>query len=407
MRRQALRYRTIGALAIFALAAITLLPSRSFGIQIKELEALRAKEQAAQVRAQALVQEAIANHVQAVPMPDDAPTEDKSPEEKDEPIVDTAVDQSKRPKISDQFAQLHLRDGSIIGGELATKSIDVKTSYGMLKVPISRIVQFYPGLDSNQKLKQKISDLVESLGGPTVTERDKAQKELIAMGLGIRGILTSIGDGGDAERKKQLNQIYARFDEVIDEAEDEVLPLERSMIFDDTIVTPDFSIVGKIQQKEFRLASKYGALTVTLDGIKLADRIIDHEKTSIRKSIAVPAMAFFQTTPKSTGIRVNKGDRIKIRADGVVQWTNWSSSSTPDGLSNRSQWNGINSGTLTARIGSNNSHCVKIGSSGEITAKSSGVLYLGIAMRDSYANNGSYTWTGEYKAKITVDPKSN
>ena len=298
-----------------------------------------------------------------------------------------------------------MRDGSIIGGDIQAEAITVKTAYGMLTVPISRIVRVYPGLQSNPELNTRIDTLVKDLGGKESAKRDGAQKELLRMGIKIRDILKRSQDGGNAERKKRLIQIQAELDELAEEAAEELEEVEPQMINEDTIVTPDFSIVGEIQQKEFKVVSKFGDLRVQLADIRLADRKIKETKSTIRKSVSVGAMAFFQTTPVKTSIRVNKGDKIEIKADGVVQWVNWSNSSTPEGLTNRSQWNGINSGKLTARIGSDNSKCVQIGSNASFVAKSSGVLYLGIAMRDSYASGTSgYTWTGAYKAKVVVKP---
>ena len=66
--------------------------------------------------------------------PKTPPTNEQSDDEK--PAA------TKAPQVSDQFAQLHLRDGSIIGGEVETKSIDVKTNFGMLTVPIARVGRF-------------------------------------------------------------------------------------------------------------------------------------------------------------------------------------------------------------------------------------------------------------------------
>ena len=187
---------------------------------------------------------------------------------------------------------------------------------------------------------------------------------------------------------------------------EELEEVPRALIEEDLVVTPDFSIVGEILQKEFSLSSKYGELKIELGDVVLADRAVAKEVPIVRKSVTVPAMTFFQNKPKSTGIRVRKGDRILIRASGIVQWTNWNSSSSPDGVTNRNQWNGINSGTLTARIGNDNTNCIAVGSKSQIVAKANGVLFLGIAMRDSYANNVGYTWTGDYKANITVNPNS-
>lgn len=334
-----------------------------------------------------------------------AASEKDDPSVKDEVVVDTKVVVEPKPKLSEQFARLHLRDGSIIGGEIGTKTIDVKTNFGTLTVPISRVVQIYPGLKSTPELNQRIAQLVEDLGGREMAKRDKAQKELTGMGVKIMNILRDYGDGGNAERKKRLATIRSEFSEQLEDeygADDSIAQLS----FEDRVVTPDFSIVGEIQQQEFQVVSKYGKLNVKLEDLKLADRQIHTAPREIRRNVSVPAMAFFQKQPKSTGIRVNKGDKISIRADGVVQWTNWNNSSTPEGLTNRSNWNGIHSGKLVARIGNDNSNCVAIGSKGEFVAKASGKLYLGIAMRDSYANNTSYRWAGEYKARIRVKPKN-
>ena len=326
----------------------------------------------------------------------------------DEQEKEEAEEKPAPPKeeINEQYAQLHLRDGSIIGGEIQTETISIKTTYGTLVVPIGRIVRVYPGLKSNPELNARIDELVEDLGGKESSKRDVAQKELLSMGVKVRSILKQSQDGGNAERKKRMIQILAELDEIAEAATEELVDLEPQMINEDTIVTPDFSIVGEIEQKEFKVVSKFGDLRVQLADIKMADRKVKEARSTIRKTVSVGAMAFFQTTPLKTSIRVNKGDRIVIKADGVVQWTNWSNSSTPEGLTNRSQWNGINSGKLTARIGSDNSKCVQVGSKGDFVAKNSGILYLGIAMRDSYATGTSgYTWTGEYKAKISVSPK--
>jgi hypothetical protein len=330
-----------------------------------------------------------------------------APAEEDELAEDSETTIEKAPQISDQFAQLHLRDGSIIGGEIETKTIDIKTNFGMLTVPIARIVRIYPGLNSSPELNLKITQLVEDLGNNEAATRDAAQKELVSMGVKIVNILRQSGDGGNAERKKRLAQIRSSLDELLADEFDGDPDAESLLTYDDRIVTPDFSITGKIQQQEFRVVSKFGDLVVKLDDLKLADRLSSDSKSEIRKTVSVPAMAFFQTQPKSTGIRVNKGDKISIGADGVVQWTNWNSSSTPAGLTNRSNWNGINSGTLVARIGTNNSNCVSVGTKGEFVAKLSGTLYLGISMRDSYASNASYKWAGAYKARIRVNPDAN
>ena len=341
----------------------------------------------------------------AGPKPEVKP-EDKD-KDKDKTAAEAVIDTNDGPakeEIGKQFAQLHLRDGSVIGGDIKTPTIDIKTEYGVLTIPIARVSKIMPGLNGNPELKKKIASLVKGLGDVELTIRDASQRDLVAMGLKIKKVLDTFDDDGLAERGKRLEEIRAEFDEMAEELEDELINPEAPLDYNDTVVTPDFSIVGEIKQKEFEVSSKFGLLQVQLGDILMADRLINQGRLEIRKNVDVDGMAFFQTKPQSAGIRVHKGDKITIQADGVVDWTNWSSSSSPDGLTNKNSWNGINSGKLVARIGTDNSSCVAIGSKGDFVAKKSGTLYLGIAMRDSYATSTSYTWTGKYKAKIRITP---
>ena len=335
------------------------------------------------------------------------PKPKEKPEDKNKEAAEAVIDTNDGPpkeEIGNQFAQLHLRDGSIIGGDIKTPTIEIKTDYGLLTIPISRVSKIMPGLNGNPELKNRISSLVQGLGADDVVIRDTSQRDLIAMGLKIRKVIDTFDDGGLAERGKRLEEIRAEFDEIAESLEEDALAPETPLDYNDKVVTPDFSIVGEIQQKEFEVSSKFGRLKVLLGDIVMADRMINQGRPEVRKNVDVDAMAFFQTKPQSAGIRVHKGDKISIKASGVVQWTNWSNSSTPEGLTNRSSWNGINSGKLVARVGTDNSSCVAVGSKGDFVAKKSGTLYLGISMRDSYATSTSYTWTGNYKAKVRITP---
>ena len=89
---------------------------------------------------------------------------DIAAQEEDEPEISTTPRPNEQKEIGKQFAQLHLMDGSIIGGDFSTVDIDVKTSYGMLKIPISRIIKFQPGLNTRPDYVESISSLFEKMG---------------------------------------------------------------------------------------------------------------------------------------------------------------------------------------------------------------------------------------------------
>ncbi|MFT5300661.1 MAG: hypothetical protein ACI87E_003941 [Mariniblastus sp.] len=319
------------------------------------------------------------------------------------PVTDTRTLTGKTIELAKNYVKFHMWDGSIVAGELQFDSISIKTEFGVLEVPIEKIRRLHPGLDSFPELNGRIKALVEDLGDKDFDVREKSQRALSGMGAQIRDELETYQDGGNAERKKRLIMIKKEIDESLDEFAEDGESSERSLIRGDSIETPEFSIVGKIQQETFTLKSKFGTLTVQLGDVRMAERKVETVKESIKKTVAIGAEKFFQRQAVSTRIRVNRGDRISIKADGVVQWTNWSSSSTPEGLPNQGVYQSIKSGTLCARIGSTGK-VIKVGSKGDWTATKSGVLYLAIAMQDSYLNGSSYKWTGEYNAKVQVKP---
>ena len=322
---------------------------------------------------------------------------DEAPEQ--EPVAKPPI------KIDDQLIQLELWDGSQISGKVQASTIPVETSFGRLDVPVGRIQKILPGLDSYPDLKQRIQRLVDSLADKDFDVRESAQRELLDMGLLVVNLLDQWRVDGTAEQKKRLGEIKTELLAMSDDLEESgEADSERILIGKDTIVTDEFTIVGTIDRTEFLLKTKFGDLQVTLADIKSGDRTVFGLAKSIRKTVKVAAEAFFQREPANTRIRLKRGDRVSIRASGNVRWTNWNQTSTPTGLSGQGNYQGINSGTLVARIGPTGK-LIKIGDKADFIASGNGTLYLGIAIQDNYANQSSYRWTGSYSAKVVVEPK--
>lgn len=334
--------------------------------------------------------------------------EDDVPADEEKEDDEAGVVEAPRVKVQqpgEREVRLTLWDGTVVTGDIGIEFFKVQTQFGQLEVPVKNVISLRPGLDSFPQMTQDIASLVEKLGDRDFQTREQAHRELVAMGRAIRSEIGNFDDGGSAERKKHLDKIREQIEEMADdEAEWEEESDDAELIRGDTIRTRDFTIVGKILQPEFSLNSKYGELTIALSDIKKGDRTWLQSSESISKNVVVKGNSFFQSTPVSSKIRVNKGDRVKIKATGTVQWASWGNiSSGPGGITNQGNWQGHNCGTLLARIGKGNEY-VKIGEKGEFVAKSNGVLYLGISMRDNYANQAGYQWPGEYKARVSVSP---
>jgi hypothetical protein len=333
--------------------------------------------------------------------PGDAPAEAASEE--------SAIEPSRKPpvELGPKHIRLHLLDGSVISGDLSVTEIEVDTSFGKLVVPIEKIRSFTPGLDSNPKQLAAFEALINNLSSDDYKTREQAHKDLAAMGPKIRAELERYTGSDNAEIKRHVTEILKEFEEAAAEAgDDEEGGAEQPWVRLDTVVTTDFTVVGKVSPPEFTIQSKYGPLTIKLADVQMAARE-QGAKESLRKTVTVEGNDLAQRGFKSSGVRVEAGDKISLRADGNVVMTPWGSNSVtgPDGAPNYGWYipNQIPGGALVARIGEKGT-VFKVGRQTTFVAKSSGVLQMAIGVQPEYANQG-YQYPGQFTVKLKVDPK--
>ena len=305
-------------------------------------------------------------------------------------------------KATPGVLKFHLMDGTIITGKLTTKALPVSTEFGDLTVPIDAISNFSPGLDSHPNVDEEITKLIDQLGNPDAKTRDKAQSQLLSYGAGLLPELQSYANDPDAERKVRvatiMEELYSAEQDAFDLSQGPAVSLTRL----DQVVTEGFTIAGKIKQDTFNIESKFGELTVKLADIKGVVRI-SSDKPEVRKTLAVSGMDMTCRGYKKTGIRVNRGDRIIISAEGRITMSPWGSNSVsgPDGIPQNGMYNGkIPMGALAGRIGDSGEELL-IGSKNSLVAQKTGVLQLGFAMQQNWSN---YQFPGEYKVRVRVVP---
>jgi hypothetical protein len=340
----------------------------------------------------------------AIPAPA-APGEKPADGAKEEPAID--VPRKPAVELGPKHIRLHLFDGSVISGDLSVSEIIVDTSFGKLVVPIDKIRSFTPGLDSNPKQVEELSSLITNLGSDDYKTREQAHKDLAAMGAKIRKVLEQHVQSENAEIKRHVSEILKELEAAAEEqSDDEEATSESPWIRLDTVVTTDFTVIGKVSPPEFVIQSKYGPLNVKLADVKMAAREAG-VKEALRKTVTVEGNHLAQRGFKSSGVRVEAGDKITLRADGNIVMSPWGSNAAtgPDGAPNYGWYipNQIPGGALVARIGDKGT-IFKVGRQSTFVAKSSGVLQLAIGIQPEYANEG-YQYPGQYSVKLKIDPK--
>ena len=343
-----------------------------------------------------------------------APRVGPAPARPGEPAADaakeeSAVDVPRKPAVplGPKHIRLHLFDGSVISGDLSVSEISVETSFGKLVVPIDKIRSFTPGLDSNPKQVDELAALINNLSSDDYKTREQAHKDLAALGTKVRRELEQYVTSDNAEIKRHVTEILKELEAAAEEqGDDEEATTEQPWIRLDTVVTSDFTVVGKVSPPEFTIESKYGPLNVKLADVKMAAREAS-AKESMRKTVTVEGANIAQRSFKNSGVRVEAGDRITLRAEGNIVMSPWGSNAAtgPDGAPNYGWYvpNQIPGGALVARIGDKGT-IFKVGRQTTFVAKSSGVLQLAIGIQAEYANEG-YQYPGQYSVKLKIDPR--
>lgn len=321
------------------------------------------------------------------------------------PVATTPAKPGVAQPSSSRTMRLHLMEGSVVTGKLSTDTVTVETAFGKLDVPVANIVSFTPGLDSHPEEGKRIGRLIQQLGSNAAAERDAAQRALSDMGKSIQPELARYAMDEDTERRTRIQKILAELEEA--EEEDELEPTAaKPWLAQDSLETTLFTVVGKISPQTFDVQTQFGPLKVAIGDIRRGERELDL-KPEIRKGLAVTGENLIQLNMQSSGVRIGRGDKVQITADGRLTMTPWGNNtfSTPDG-GEQFQWylpNKIPGGALVAQIGTMGK-VFKVGSKHSFTSTRAGILYFGIAMSPQFANQ-DYNYPGRYDVKIRVNAR--
>src|SRR5260370_27461641 len=118
----------------------------------------------------------------------------------------------------------------------------------------------------------------------------------------------------DTERRTRVTENLAEPEETEDD-DDADASVARPWLAQDSLETTLFTVVGKISPQTFDVETQFGPLKVAISDIRRGERESE-QKPEIRKTIAVRGEHLVQLNMLSSGIRLNRGDKVQIAADG-------------------------------------------------------------------------------------------
>lgn len=293
----------------------------------------------------------------------------------------------------------YFRDNSKVAGRPEIEILEVRTSYGLLKVPVAELVRVRFARRVSPEVEETIVRSIEQLGDEDFETRQKAAAALSDIGAAALPALRKAVKSTDEEVKQKaaelLSEIYAEQNDDAGNGDGDALPPLPGV--DDEVISTRMTIKGRIVQEQFSIDSRYGRLEVAtgmLSGIVFRVVGPSSRKVNVAATFQPPGNWF------DSKLEVERGQRFRINASGIVSVSNYGVSCGPDGTTRYTSsraYQGFPVLSLVGKIGKRGKAFL-IGSDHKGKAGTSGKLYL--AITPFYYNPGGAV--GNYQVKIDV-----
>lgn len=289
---------------------------------------------------------------------------------------------------SDRTAEIRLRDGNILYVDVLQDYFEVKTKYGLLKVPLADVQAINFGFRLSAANKLKVAAALKKLGSKNYRERENAAKMLIRMGqLGYTPAWMSQNDK-DLEVAKRAQEIA----KVIGAGH---APDDLIVRTTDVLQTTEFDIVGAIVGESIKFqSSTLGDLTVKIQDLRSLQFV--SQKASVVK---IRAGKHEKPDWLDTKVKIRTGVVVMFNAQGAVDlWPQGPGQYVcgPRGYKQNGRNSSRPAGALLGKIGKDGREFV-IGDHLQFLADKQGTLRVAIV--PSPWNNTS---TGNYTLNVKL-----
>src|SRR5262249_37049342 len=133
---------------------------------------------------------------------------------------------------------------------LVSEKIDIVTPYGKLSVPPRDVRRIEFGLHLPEGADKKIETAIKQLSSAEFKEREAAGRELVALGAFAYPALMQAAKSAEQETAR-------RAQDAINKIKTKVPAKDLHLSKDDKIVTPTFTIVGRITTPALKAKTEY------------------------------------------------------------------------------------------------------------------------------------------------------
>jgi hypothetical protein len=305
---------------------------------------------------------------------------------------------TEKPSASPEF-ELRLADETLIRATMAAATLEVKTEYGTLKVPVKDIRRIQVGFRYPEGVLSKAQGYVEDLGNSDFKTREEAQKALIALG-------EYAVPSCKAALKNKDKEVVTRVEAVLKTLTEKLTEEKMNPKLKDFLETAEFTFEGVIETSSLKVTTKFfGDSTVKLADLRTVKAI---GVPGVGGNLKVDAAIYGKpndATWMDTGIEIRAERAMEVTATGQVDlWPQQPGGYLTNADANPRQGNvslpigpgggslSVPAGMLLGKIGENGT-VIQLGSNYKSQrAGTTGKLYLKIA-GSPWGNPSSGTYT--------------
>jgi hypothetical protein len=200
-------------------------------------------------------------------------------------------------------------NGSVVRMALLPDDIEIQTEFGKLSVPVRQIRRVEFGLHFPDGVEKKVEAAIKSLSSTQYKEREGAVGELVKLGAYAYPALLKAAKGGEPESTKRVQDAIAKI-------RAKVPAKDLHLGEDDKIVTPRFTIVGRITTTSIKAKSEYfGDAEHALTKLRHLRLLADARETDVAVDAAKYAMG---DQWLDTGVSVESAATLTISASGEL-----------------------------------------------------------------------------------------
>jgi hypothetical protein len=293
-------------------------------------------------------------------------------------------------KAPDNEAEVLFANGSLVRMVVVQETLEVDTRYGKLIIPCKDIRRVDFGVHLPEGTEQKLDAAFKKLGSAQFKERDAAVNELVGLGPYAYPALTA--------HRSSSPEVTQRLAIALQRIRAKVPESQLRLREDDVIVTPTFTIVGRILTQSIKVKAEYfGDLQLSLAGL----RTLRCLGSTGESEFSVEANKFGSNPNQwlDTGFVVDGVSQLTVEAGGQVDlWPQGPGQyvSAPKGYPQAGKRGNHYAGTLIGRIGENGEPFI-IGDRFQAVPGREGKLYLHI-VPSPWQNESA----GSYQVRVSA-----